>query len=87
MVEFAGRPGVPTLPRMPDYQRIMEDLRRRIAGGEFPVGSKLPSQAQLALHYQVSVQPVKMALILMEQAGEVEGQQGKGVFVIGPASS
>lgn len=83
MVDYAGRPGVSTLPRMPDYQRIMDDLRRRIASGEFPAGSKLPSQAALAAQYEVSVQPVKMALMLMELAGEVEGQQGKGTFVAG----
>jgi GntR family transcriptional regulator len=84
VVGSVSRPGksTATLPRVPDFQRIEDDLRRRIGAGEFAPGSKLPSQQALAEHYDTSLQPVKTALMRLELAGLVEGQQGKGVFVI-----
>lgn len=75
------------MPRTPDYQRIMEDLRRRIAAGEWKVGEQLPTQGQLAEQYRVSLQPVKAALLRMELAGEIYSQQGKGAFVAEQSSS
>lgn len=59
----------------------MDDLRRRIAAGEFAPGSQLPIQRDLAEYYGVSTQPVKAALLRLELAGEVVGHQGKGIFV------
>lgn len=69
------------MPKTPDYQRIMDDLRRRIAAGEWKPGERLPTQEQLAVEYRTSLQPVKAALKLLEVTGVVIGQQGKGVFV------
>ena len=64
MVGFGGRPGESTtLPRLPAFQRIEDDLRRRIVEGEFAPGSKLPTQDELAERYETSLQPVKVALM------------------------
>ena len=63
------------MPRMPDYQRIANDIRSKIGSGELKPG-------QLQKQYGVSAQPVKSALLVLQTEGLVEGHQGRGVFVI-----
>jgi DNA-binding GntR family transcriptional regulator len=56
-------------------------VRARITSGELKPGDHLPTQAQLASDYGASLQPVKLALKILETEGLVIGHQGKGVFV------
>jgi len=70
------------MPRMPDYQRIANDIRDKISSGELRPGDRLPSISQLQKQYGVSAQPVKSALLVLQTAGLVEGHQGRGVFVL-----
>ena len=70
------------MPRMPDYQRIAQDIRDKISSGELRPGDRLPSISQLQKQYGVSAQPVKSALLVLQTARLVEGHQGRGVFVI-----
>lgn len=81
MIKLGADQGVPTLPKIPDYQRIEADLRRRIAAGEWKPGERLPTREQLAEHYETSLQPVIAALTRLQIAGVVVGQQGKGIYV------
>lgn len=73
--------------RVPDYERIAADLREKIRSGELAPGDRLPTRQELAAGYGVSLQPVVRALMELEFEGLVEGQQGKGVFVVGPGRS
>ncbi len=66
---------------LPAYLRIAADLRARITAGEFPPGSKLPTEAEQATYYGVSIQPVKLARQLLISEGLVEGRRGSGVYV------
>lgn len=75
------------MPRTPDFARIAEDVRAKIASGELKSGDRLPTQAQLASDYGVSLQPVKLALKILETEGLVIGHQGKGVFVSEPQAT
>jgi GntR family transcriptional regulator len=65
----------------PHYRRIIADLRRRIAAGEFAPGAKLPSTRALAEMYGVAPGSVRQAITLMIESGELRGHQGLGVFV------
>jgi GntR family transcriptional regulator len=65
----------------PTWKRVAEDICRRISAGETPVGSKLPSQQQLATRHKASVGTVKHALGHLTSAGVLEGVSGSGVFV------
>lgn len=67
--------------RTPLYRMIVEDIRAEIRSGELAPGDKLPSIVQLAEQYQCSQTVVKTALALLRELGEVEGHQGKAVFV------
>ncbi len=70
------------MPRMPDYQRIASEIRAKIVAGELKPGDRLPSISQLQKQYEVSAQPVKSALLVLQTEGLVEGHQGRGVFVV-----
>jgi DNA-binding FadR family transcriptional regulator len=65
----------------PVYQQVADDLRRKIAAAELPVGSAIPSTAQLCEMYGVSTTVVRAAVAKLREQGLVVGRAGKGVFV------
>ncbi|WP_326561617.1 winged helix-turn-helix domain-containing protein [Micromonospora sp. NBC_01796] len=71
------------MARVPDRHRIAQDIRERIASGEYAPGAKLPPLRELIVRYGVSAEPVRSALLILQVEGLLEGHQGKGVFVVG----
>ena len=76
----------------PFYRRIRVDIQARIASGEWPPGTQLPSTREMVAHYRAKFgsatlthSTVRHAISLMIEAGELRGQQGIGVFVEGSA--
>jgi DNA-binding transcriptional regulator YhcF (GntR family) len=67
--------------RRPMYLQIMEQVRRRIAVGDWAPGHEIPSIRALAASVQVSVITVKRAYLELERAGIIVTRQGKGSFV------
>ena len=65
----------------PMYLQIMEQIRARVAAGDWPSGKELPSIRALAAALSVSVITVKRAYLEMEHAGLIVTQHGKGSFV------
>jgi GntR family transcriptional regulator len=65
----------------PMYLQIMEQIRRRIAVGDWPAGQELPSIRALAIAAQVSVITVKRAYYELEREGVIVTRHGKGSFV------
>jgi DNA-binding transcriptional regulator YhcF (GntR family) len=65
----------------PMYLQLMEQIRRRIAAGEWPSGYELPSIRALAVDVRVSVITVKRAYWELEREGVIVTRQGKGSFV------
>lgn len=68
-------------PTLPLYQQMAEQLRRDIETGVYPVGSSLPTEAQLCESYAVSRHTARDALRLLEQAGYVSRRRGAGTYV------
>lgn len=66
------------------YLQISDQLRRLIVGGEFPVGSRLPSERDLALQLGVSRPSLREALIALEVEGYIEVRMGSGIYVCPP---
>lgn len=64
------------------YRQIAEQLRVLIGTGEFPAGSRLPAERDLARQLGVSRPSVREALIAMEVEGWVEIRTGSGVYVL-----
>lgn len=64
------------------YRRLMSVLRRRIAGGDYPVGSQLPTEGELCAEFAVSRYTVREALRRLVDLGMVERRQGSGSQVV-----
>lgn len=65
----------------PMYLQIMEQIRARIAAGEWPAGKELPSIRALAALLNVSVITIKRAYLDLESEGVIVTRHGKGSFV------
>jgi GntR family transcriptional regulator len=65
----------------PMYLQIMEQIRVRIAAGDWAPGKELPSIRALAAGLAVSVITVKRAYLDLETEGVIVTRHGKGSFV------
>jgi len=66
----------------PMYLQIMEQIRQRVAAGEWKPGEQIPSIRALAITLQVSVITVKRAYLELEREGVILTQHGKGSIVV-----
>ena len=65
----------------PIYLQIMEQIRQKVAVGEWKPGESIPSIRALAIELQVSVITVKRAYLELEREGIIVTQHGKGSTV------
>ena len=63
------------------YRQIADQLAELISRGEFPTGSRLPAERELAVSLGVSRTSVREAIISLEMSGLVEVRVGTGIFV------
>src|SRR6266704_3074569 len=74
MPDSPGRPG-------PKYRVIADDLISAIGAGEYQVGDRLPTKAELQERYGVALNTVDRAMEELRRAGLVRTEQGAGTFV------
>ena len=65
----------------PMYLQIMEQIKRKVAVGEWTAGEEIPSIRMLAVSLRVSVITVKRAYLELEREGVILTQHGKGSIV------
>lgn len=65
----------------PRYRHIFELLRSQIWQGVYPPGKKLPTEAELMQHFEVSRTTVSRAMRDLEQMGLVDRCRGSGTYV------
>ena len=65
------------------FRQIADDLRERVALGEFGDQGALDSESALCAHYSVSRVTVRRALETLRAQGLVESRQGSGWFATG----
>jgi len=65
----------------PLYKQVTDTVIQRIVDAQYPPGSILPSEFELAAEMNVSQGTARKALIELEKSGIVERRQGKGTFV------
>ncbi|MEC1456448.1 PLP-dependent aminotransferase family protein [Bacillus haynesii] len=70
------------MPRVPKYKQIIQFIKEKIANGEWPIGTKIPSQRSLSKHFGVNRSTVITALEELIADGLIEGRMGKGTIVI-----
>ena len=66
------------------YRQIADQIRTLIRSREFPAGSRLPPERDLARQLGVSRPSVREALIALEVEGLVDVRIGSGIYVLGP---
>jgi GntR family transcriptional regulator len=62
----------------PMYLQIMEQIKQKVAVGDWARGEEIPSIRQLAVRLRVSVITVKRAYLELEREGVIVTQHGKG---------
>ena len=62
----------------PMYLQIMEQIKQRVAVGDWQPGDKIPSIRELAVALQVSVITIKRAYLELEREGVIVTRQGMG---------
>lgn len=72
------------MPREAPYLHVADDLRRRVKAGEWAVGEKLPSRAQLAERYDTGRNVLQRAMERLIIEGVLEGRAGSGTYVRQP---
>ncbi len=73
--------------KRPMYLQIMEQIKQRVAAGDWVKGQAIPSIRQLAVDLQVSVITVKRAYYELERAGIIVTHHGKGSCIAASARS
>lgn len=68
----------------PLYAVLETQIAAGIAGGEFPVGSQLPTEDSLAQRFAVSRTTVRKAIQNLSNRGLIEIRRGTGTFVTQP---
>lgn len=67
---------------MNKFHDIFLELEKGILEGDYPHGTLLPSENQLAERYSVSRETIRKALNLLINAGYIQKKQGKGSIVL-----
>jgi GntR family transcriptional regulator len=67
--------------RQPKYLRIHAELRDRITSGQWPAGTSLPAQRDLAGEFGVSIMTLRQALQLLADDGLIGARHGSGTYV------
>lgn len=73
---------------VPKYEITYRTILDRLKSGRYPVGSRIPTEGELARHFDVSRVTIRRALDMLVQDGYVESRQGSGytVLTLSPAS-
>jgi DNA-binding FadR family transcriptional regulator len=64
------------------FWRIVEKIETSINSGNYPKGSRLPPERELAEMFNVSRPTIREAIIALEVRGKVEVKTGSGVYVL-----
>lgn len=64
-------------------ESVVQELERRIVEGEYGLGSRMPTEPELALEFAVSRTTIRGAVSDLQARGLVSREQGRGTFVRG----
>lgn len=67
---------------MNKFERIYLDIEQKIKAGDYPIGSLIPSEHELAKNYNVSRETIRKAQKLLLENGFIQKKQGRGSIVL-----
>ena len=65
------------------YISVFNEISSLIKSGEFPVGSRLPTERELSARFNVSRPTIREAIIALEAKEQVSVKANSGVYVLG----
>jgi len=71
---------------LPIYTQIVEQIRLMLATGALKPGDQLPTVRQLATDLRVNFNTIARAYRLLDEAGLISTQQGRGTYILEPSS-
>jgi len=66
----------------PIYTQIVEQVKQQVVSGELELGVQLPTVRALALELRVNFNTVARAYRLLDEAGIISTQQGRGTYIL-----
>jgi GntR family transcriptional regulator len=66
----------------PIYTQIVEQVKQQVLSGELKPGNQLPTVRALALELRVNFNTVARAYRLLDEAGIISTQQGRGTYIL-----
>ncbi len=67
---------------IPLYLQIVEQVRQQVVAGELKPGDQLPTVRALASDLRINFNTVSRAYRLLDEAGIISTQQGRGTFIL-----
>jgi GntR family transcriptional regulator len=68
--------------RLPPYRQLAEIIRGRIASGEYPKGSRLPSESDFMEEFEIGRNTARRAVAVLRDEGSVETVATRGSYVL-----
>jgi len=69
----------------PIYMQIVNQIREQVISGELAQGQQLPTVRRQAAELGVNFNTVARAYRMLDEAGVISTQHGRGTYVLGPA--
>lgn len=70
---------------LPVYVRVADDLRSKLGGPGFEVGTFLPGEHELSKAYNLSRGTIRKALDILASEGSISRQPGRGTIILPPS--
>lgn len=70
----------------PIYVQIMNQVKHQIAVGDLVPGDQLPTVRQVAADLRVNFNTIARAYRMLDEAGVISTQHGRGTFILAPPS-
>ena len=71
----------------PIYEQLASQIKHMIATGELQPGDQLPTVRQVAADLRVNFNTVARAYRLLDEAGMISTQHGRGTYILEPPSA
>ena len=67
---------------IPIYLQVVERIKERLAGGQLKPGDQLPTVRSMALELRVNFNTIARAYRILDEAGIISTQQGRGTYIM-----
>ncbi|MFO7963199.1 MAG: GntR family transcriptional regulator [Desulfobacterales bacterium] len=70
-----------TTSPLPLYQQLADIISEKVINGDYPPGTRLPSEHEMAKHYNIGRPTVRQATEVLVRKGVLRRKRGAGTFV------